>query len=273
MILITGATGNVGRPLVATLAAEGDKVTAVARHITDADVPAGVRTVQADLAAANSALFDGADAVFLLTAGDFLAAGGNLDTVLAAAKDGGVRRVVLLSSLGVATGRHPAVHEDAVRRSGLAWTILRPGGFASNVRQWAGSVREHRLIAAPFADVALPVVDPFDVAEVAAAALRSDNHAGAVYQLTGPAAISPREQSAVIAETLGARIRFVELTREQARAEMVRFMPESVAEGSLDILGAPTVEERRTSPDVERVLGRPPHSFAEWVSRNLADFR
>ncbi len=107
------------------------------------------------------------------------------------AEAAGVRRVVLLSS-GVVTRPESPSHggvmraiEDAVRESGLAWTILRPGGFASNAYAWAESVRAERTVAAPFGDVAIPVVDPADIAEVAAMALRKDEHAGQVYELTG----------------------------------------------------------------------------------------
>src|SRR5690242_17073823 len=109
MIVVTGATGNVGRPLVRTLAGAGEKVTAVSRAISARDVPTGVRHEQADLARPESlaSVLDGADVLFLLTSGDFMAAGGSVSDVLDVARAGGIRRVVLLSSQGVATGSHP----------------------------------------------------------------------------------------------------------------------------------------------------------------------
>jgi len=128
-------------------------------------------------------------------------------------------------------------------------------------------------MAAPFADVALPAVDPQDIAEVAAAALREPGHADAVYTLTGPAAISPRQQAEVIQTAIGTPISFTELTRDQARAGMLNFMPEPVVEATLDVLGSPTPAEQAVSPDVEKVLGRMPHTFADWVNRNLQAFR
>lgn len=265
MIVITGATGNVGRPLVQTLTALGEDVVPVSRtgtgHRADLTDPGTLRPV-----------LDGAKAVFLLTSPDFLARG-NLQSVVDVLRDSGVPRVVLLSSQGVTTQRHPSVHEDAVTGSGLEWTILRPGNFASNAFAWAESIRTQRAMFAPFADVALPAVDPQDIAEVAAAALREPGHAGAVYTLTGPAAISPRQQGQVIEEALGTPVRFTELTRDQARAGMLDFMPEPVVEATLDVLGSPLPAEQEVSPDVEKVLGRPPHSFATWVSRNLHAFR
>ncbi|MFJ6677147.1 SDR family oxidoreductase [Actinosynnema sp. NPDC091369] len=278
MIVVTGATGNVGRTLVRALAEAGERVTAVSRGVPAEHVPANARHVRADLTEPQSLkpAFDGATALFLLTSGDFTAHGGDgtvLGEVLDLARAGGVERVVLLSSQGVGTGRHQPDLEEAVTRSGLEWTVLRPGGFASNSYAWAGTVRERRLAAAPFADVALPVIDPDDIAAVAAAALREPGHAGRTYVLTGPAAITPRQQVAAIGDALGEPVRFVELSREEAKAGMTAFMPEVIAEATLDILGSPTADEQRVSPDVERVLGRPAGSFADWAARNAAAFK
>ncbi|MGW6199404.1 NAD(P)H-binding protein [Kribbella sp. NPDC055110] len=269
MIVITGATGNVGRPLVQTLTAAGEDVVPVSRHIENHG-----EGHQADLSNPSTLkpVLDGAKAVFLLTSASFLA-NGNLQDVVEVIRDAGVPRVVLLSSQGVGTKRHPSIHEDAVTASGLEWTILRPGNFASNAFAWADSIRTQRAFAAPFADIALPAVDPQDIAEVAAAALRDPAHANAVYTLTGPAAISPRQQAEVFETVIGSPIHFTELTRDQARSGMLNFMPEPVVEATLDILGTPSAAEQQVSPDVEKVLGRPPHTFADWVSRNVQAFR
>jgi uncharacterized protein YbjT (DUF2867 family) len=265
MIVITGATGNVGRPLVQILTAAGEDVVPVSRH---GDGHQADLTRPETLAPA----LDGAKAVFLLTSADFLA-DGNLRPVVDVIRNAGVPRVVLLSSQGVTSGRHPSVHEDAVTGSDLDWTILRPGNFASNAFAWAESIRTRRTMAAPFADVALPAVDPHDIAAATAAALRDAGHANAVYTLTGPAAISPRQQAAVIQDVIGTPISFTELSRDEARAGMLTFMPAPVVEATLDVLGTPTPAEQAVSPDVEKVLGRPPHTFTDWVTRNLEAFR
>ncbi|NUR88719.1 MAG: NAD(P)H-binding protein [Nonomuraea sp.] len=271
MIVVTGATGNVGSRLVTLLAEAGERVTAVSRQA--AEPPEGVRHVRADLGetAGLTAAFEGGDALFLLVAGE------DPEGVLRAARDAGIRKVVLLSSLGAATRpdayRHPVAFEEAVRASGLEWTVLRPGGFHSNAYAWAGPVRASRTAAAPYAGVGLPTIDPEDIAEVAAAVLREDGHAGRTYELTGPAPTTPRERAAAIGEAIGEPVRFVEQTREEARAQMLAIMPEPVVEGTLSILGAPLDAERRVSPDVERVLGRAPRSFADWATRNAAAFK
>ena len=268
MIVVTGATGNVGQPLVRALVAAGEQVTAVSRRAVE--VP-GAKAFAADLADPPSLrpALAGADVVFLLTAGNLL--GADLTPVLTEIRSSGVDRVVLLSSQGVGTGHHPPAIEDAVRASGLKWTILRPGGFHSNALQWAESVRARREVAAPFGDVALPTIDPADIAAVAAVVLRDPSHAGKVYELTGPEPVSPRAQVAALANAVGEPVRFVELTRAEAKAAMLRFMPEPVAESTLDILSSPAM--RQVSPAVEELLGRPGRLFAEWAANNAAAFK
>jgi uncharacterized protein YbjT (DUF2867 family) len=281
MIVVTGATGNVGQPLVRALAAAGEQVTAVSRRASDAAMPEGVRHRQADLTDPESlrAVLDGADALFLHDGGASAHLLSPRD-ILDVAKAGGVGRIVVLSSIGVATRPQSESHggmmraiEDAVRQSDIDWTILRPGGFDSNAYAWAESVRAQRTVAAPFGDVGLPTVDPADIAEVAAAALHQDGHAGQIYELTGPALSTPRQRAEAIGEAIGEPIRFVEQTREEARAQMLLFMPEPVVETTLDAIGEPNAAEQRISPDVARVLGRAPRTFADWARRNVAAFK
>ena len=131
------------------------------RHAADLTDPASLKPA-----------LEGADAVFLLLAGEALVPGEHHDGILGAVNGSGVRRVVLLSSQGAGTRPGSASHaplralEDAVRRSGPDWTILRPGGFDSNALMWAGPVRSRRAVIAPFGDVELPLIDPADIAAV-----------------------------------------------------------------------------------------------------------
>jgi uncharacterized protein YbjT (DUF2867 family) len=272
MITVTGATGNVGRPLVELLLAAGEKVNTIARG--EAESGQYVTHYRGDLSAPATLkpAFEGADALFVLTAGEFIV-NGDMAAVMEVARASGIRRVVLLSSHGVGTGRHSADLEESVRQSGLEWTMLRPGAFASNAFGWAESVRTRRVVAAPFGDTAIPAVDPADIAAVAALALREPGHDGEVYTLTGPAAIAPRQQAAAIADAVGEPVDFNELTREEARNWMLGFMPERVVEATLGALGEPSPAEQAPTPDVERLLGRPATPFAEWAKRHAAAFR
>jgi uncharacterized protein YbjT (DUF2867 family) len=283
MIVITGATGNVGRPLTASLVSAGHVVTAVARG-TSADLPGGPGIIQAaadltDPAAAESlaASMAGAEALFLLVPGS--GAGVDAAALLGTARTAGVRRVVLLSSQGV--GSRPgaagyasmAAIEAAVTRSGLEWTILRAGGLATNAFAWAPTVRARQTVFAPYGDVALPAIDPLDIAEVAAAALTGDGHLGRTYVLTGPEATTPRQRTEIIGTAIKQHLAFIEVSHDDAREQMLQFMPAPVADATLAILGHPTPEEAQVSPDVEKVLGRPGRSFADWAQRNAAAFR
>jgi uncharacterized protein YbjT (DUF2867 family) len=276
-IVITGATGNVGRPLMEALAHIGNAVTAVSRQ-APAPLPAGVRHHAADLrdpATLRPALA-GARALYLLLpdGGDRLDPAGIMAEVAAA----GVRRVVVQSSQAAGTRPELAAYdatrgfEAAARESAQEWTILRPGGFATNTFAWVDGIRSGRGVLAPFGDVGLPIVDPADIAAMAAAVLTGDGHSGATYEVTGPSAVTPREQVGAIADAIGAPIEFVELDREQARQAMLAFMPPEIVDGTLTIFGAPTPEESRPSPDVRRVLGRDATPFQAWASRHAAVF-
>jgi len=281
-IAVTGATGNVGSALVRLLAEAGSDVVAIARRPRPADdepAPGSVRPVAADLADPSTLVgaLDGVEALFLLVAGD------DPHAVLDVAKRSGVGHVVLLSSQGALTRPahypHPVAFEDAVRSSGLGWTVLRPGGFATNAFQWVPGVRSARTVEAPFVDVALPVVDPADIAAVAARVLTDvvggagSVHDGAAYTLTGPAAVSPRDQAGAIAAAIGDDVRVVELDRHAALARMSAVMPPAVAAATLGVLGEPTADEATVSPDVARLLGRPASSFADWATRSAPAFR
>jgi uncharacterized protein YbjT (DUF2867 family) len=218
----------------------------------------------------------GADALLLLVPGS--GAGLDAAALLEAARTAGVRRVVLLSSQ--AAGSRPgavayapmAAIEAAVTRSGLEWTILRAGGLATNALAWAPAVRKWQTVSAPYGDVALPAIDPLDIAEVAAAALTGHGHLGQTYVLTGPEATTPRQRTQSIATAIGQRLAFMEVSPHEARDQMLQFMPAPVADATLAILGHPTPEEARVSPDVEKILGRPGRSFADWAQRNATAF-
>ncbi|MFE3957258.1 SDR family oxidoreductase [Nocardia sp. NPDC059091] len=281
MIVVTGATGNVGSALVRELAEAGEKVVAVSRGEKPVDLPEGAEHRRADIGELDSfaEAVAGARALFLLITGPQLVTGPAAAEVLETVAAAGVRRVAFLSSQGAVTRpgsdgyARTLEFEQALAASDLEWTVLRPGGFFSNTFAWIEPVRAARMIPAPFGDVGLPQVDPADIAAMAAAALREDGHDRQIYTVTGPELVTPRQQAQALAAALGEPLRFAELTREQARVNMLRFMPESVADHTLTILGEPTPEEQLVSGDVERVLGRRATGYAEWAARVAPAFR
>lgn len=281
MIVVTGSTGNIGRTLVHLLAARGEEVTGITRESVPAPIAGVAHRTGLDTSTVEGmrTAIAGADALFLMLGGAQNAIGDDPAALVAAAVDAGVKRIVLNSSQASATRPTAMSHERlrrfeaAVRESGVDWTILRPGNFASNAFAWVESVRTQRTVYAPFGDVALPAVDPADIAAMAAVALLEDGHAGRAYTVTGPVAVTPREQVAALSRVLGEEVAFVELAREQALEAMSAFMPPEIAAGTLDIIGAPVAEETAISADVETLLGRPAGDFAGWVERHVEAFR
>lgn len=274
MILISGATGNVGGELLRQLHAEGVAVRALTRDPSRATFPAGVEVAEGDFAAPQTLTkaFAGVEAVFLMMSG-------NEAAVLKEAARAGVKRAVLLSSMAVDT-RPDAyvgkVHRDAERaieESGLEWTFLRPGQFASNTRGWAAQLAQGDVVRTPFAQVGLPAIHPGDIAAVARVALTQDGHAGKVYTLSGPAAVTPVEQVAAIGQAIGRQLRHEEITPEQATVQLSAHMPPEIVTATLEFLGSPTEAETQAVPTVETVTGKPARTFAQWARDNADLFR
>jgi uncharacterized protein YbjT (DUF2867 family) len=285
-ILVTGATGNVGRHVVAQLVQAGAGVRALTRNPATAGLPAGVEVVQGDLAepATLAPALEGIDRMFLFPVEE------TAREVIALAKRAGVRRIVDLSAASVTVGLHTNPVEQAVEESGLEWTHVRPGGFMTNMLQiWAPSIRAERVVRYPFGDEPMNIIHEADIAAVATAALLEDGHNGAVYTLTGPETITVREQVRAIGAALGEEVRYEEVTREEARrllkaqggfaAESADLMLGFIDYGGEEPTGAEGYSDQdwsalmKTWPDVERVTGRPPRSFAEWARDHVEDFR
>lgn len=276
MYLITGATGNVGNELVRALADSGEPVRALVRA-GKADTerfPAGVETATGDLSqpdSLESGLRD-VQGLFLLP--------GYPDTpeVLARAARAGARQVVLLSGASADGDRTDAISrymkdsENAVRRCGLAWTILRPSAFMSNALRWVPQLRAGDLVRAPFAEVRAAVIDPHDIAAVAALALRWSRHAGQTYRLTGPRPLRPAEQVTTLAEILGRPLRFEAQPDAEARAEMTATMPQKYVDAFFSFYVDGTLDESAVLPTVSELTGRPPRTFQDWAHAHRAEF-
>lgn len=274
MLLVTGATGQVGRHVVRSLVTAGHEVRALSRNPETARFPGEVEALQGDLTRPESVgpALAGVDSLYLLVCGQE-------PEILDEARKAGVQRVVLLSSLAVESRPGNAIAlrhqraENAAREAGIPWTFLRPGQFASNVLQWAPEIRARGVVQAPFANVALPTIHPADIADVAVAALTGDGHTGAVYPLSGPELITPVEQARTIGRVLEREITFVELTQQQARQRMLAYAPAVIADAVLDAIGNSGERDTRVLPTVEKVTGRAPRTFEQWARDNVEAFR
>lgn len=279
--LVTGATGHVGRHVVAGLVEAGERVRALTRNPA-ATFPDGVEVVRGDLLEPASIPFDGVDRMYLFpeprTAVE----------LVARAKAAGVRRVVTLSSGGVTAGfdtDYQLPVERAVEASGLEWTHLRPGEFASNAaRVWGPMIRADRVVRYPEPDAVGLAIHDADIAAVGVLALLADGHHGQAYDMTGPARITRAEQVAAIADALGEEVRYEEVGAEEARDILVA-QGGWAAENAGFLLGLEWYAEGSEPPDldwdallvplptVEKVTGRPARTFARWARENVALFR
>src|SRR5262245_21669988 len=277
MILVTGATGNVGVELVRALAGGGEQVRGLVRREADrAKLPAGVDAFVADLNRAESlaGAVDGARAIHLLSGYE------GVDRLLADARRARVDRVVLQSSSAVpggdlsnAVARYHILSEQAVRDSGLAWTFLQPNSFMSNTLQWIPQLRAGDLVRAPFAGVPVATIDPLDVAAVSARALTSSAHEGRSYRLSGPASLLPADRLRVLAEVLGRELRFEAQSDIEAREEMLSTMPAEYVDAFFRFFADGTLDESEVRDTVERVAGQRPRSFEQWASAHADLFR
>jgi uncharacterized protein YbjT (DUF2867 family) len=268
-IVVTGATGNVGRPLVSELAAAGARVRAVTRTPEAAGFPDGVEAVYSAVDA-----LPGATTVFL----NSRALGGELADVVALARRSGVTKLVALSAINADDdfSRQPSrfrgdrnmeVEQLAVD-SGLDWVSLRPAVFASNfVGMWSAQLRAGDVVGGPYAAAsAAPIVET-DIAAVAAQALLTDELVGQRIPLTGPQAFTNSELVETIGTVLGRPLRYLEVPPDVVRQRFIGLglgaeFADAYAAMLADALDKPALVTR----EVEKITGRPATSFAQWVS-------
>jgi uncharacterized protein YbjT (DUF2867 family) len=274
MILVTGATGNIGGEVVRALAGAGEEVRGLIRRDEDRSrLPAGVEGVVGDLNRPEtlSSALAGVRGVHLLSGYQ------DMPGLLAEIRRAGVEHVVLQSSSSVpggdmsnAVARYHILSEAAVRESGVPWTFLQPNSFMSNTFQWLPQLQSGDVVRAPFAEVRVATIDPFDVAAVSAQALTSKGHEERSYRLSGPESLLPGDRVAVLAEVLGRDLRFEGQSDAEARAEMSEAMPAEYVDAFFSFFVDGKLDESQVLPTVEEVTGRPPRSFEQWA-RTHAD--
>lgn len=277
MILVAGATGNVGVEVVRALTDAGETVRALSRGVPPSSaLPEGAEGAVGDLNRPEtlSGALDGVRGVFLLSGYKDMAG------LLSEVRRAGADRVVLLSGRSVessdvrnAISRYMIDSEDAVRGSGVPWTILRPSAFMSNALSWAPQIRAGDVVRAPFAAVRVAAIDPFDIAAVAAVALTSAEHEGRVYRLSGPEALLPAEQVRILGAVLGRDLTFEALSDVEARAEMEAAMPTEYVDAFFRFYADGTLDESGVYPVVEDLTGRKPRAFGRWAVAHAGALR
>lgn len=281
MILVTGATGTVGREVVTQLLAAGQKVRAMTRNPAKAKLDARVDVVRGnfeDPASLENAV-RGVDRVFSLTLGPQT---GLHETNLArAATRADVRHIVKLSAMGGDGETKNEIRkwhdegEQAIREAGILLTVLHPGAFMSNALHWRESIRATGKVFSNYGDGKLPPVHPRDVAAVAVRALTSEGHEGMSYAITGPEALSVGEQVKILANAVGKPIEYVPVSDEAIRSGMEKAGLPSPLINALLPFGEfiRSGKAARVFPTVEKVAGRQPFTFSDWARENAAAFR
>ncbi|MFC4496488.1 NAD(P)H-binding protein [Streptomyces ovatisporus] len=279
MILVTGATGTVGREVVRRLPPDGPVRILTRRPDRAGDVADHIEVAVGDYGETRSLerALRGVRRVFLVTAG---VGGDDDERFLRAARAADVRLIVKLSAAAVTNpGADDAITrwqrrcEALLRASGTEWTLLRPRAFMSNTLAWAPLIASGRPVSALYGTSLNSCVDPRDIADVAVRTLTEEGHEGRAYTLTGPEAVSAAQQTACLAELLGRPVPFEELDPARARAAYLRRYPEHVAEALL--LGAEQQRDgakARVEQTVREVTGRPARSYAEWAADHLRMF-
>jgi uncharacterized protein YbjT (DUF2867 family) len=280
--LITGATGNVGSLVVEHLIGRGNRPRVFVRDGGKAKSRYGARVdvFVGDLSDATTLgpALEGADALLLINSGPDLA--GRDQAAAVAAKAAKVKLLVKLSSfdsreLGVGTGVWHLRGESAIRASGVPFTFVQPSGFMDNALFWAKSIKAEGVVRAATGGGRIAFIHSRDIAEIAAKALTTREFVGESLAITGPEALSYAEMAAKIGARIGKAVTFHPFAEERVREEMGESGegPEVVG-AHLSIYRA--IREGRLSgvtDTVERLLGRKPIPFDQWVEENAAAFR
>jgi uncharacterized protein YbjT (DUF2867 family) len=280
-VLVTGATGRVGRVVVDLLIDAGVPVRALI-HRSEAAVtlPPSVEVVTGDLtvpASLDEAL-RGVGAVFLVWTAPPTTAPAVVERLATHAQ-----RVVFLSAPHQTP--HPffqqpnpmatlyAEIERLIADAGLESTIIRPGIFASNALfWWATAIRADGVIRWPYGAAETAPIDDRDVAAVAARTLYQDGHAGGDYVLTGPESLSQAEQVSIIGEVLGRPVTFEELSPDEFRSQTEGSWPRPVVDMLLAAWGATMGRPAFITSTVFDILGSAPRSFHQWVADHATAF-
>lgn len=281
-ILVTGATGTVGRDVVKLLSKKGAAVRAGVRDQARArqrfDDDIALVTFDFENESSFAAALDGVEKVFLLP--PLLPNQVELTNAFVdAAKHAGVRRIVKLSAIGVdgeiqfTVGKWHAANEQHIRELGLAFTFLRPNSFMQNFITYFPP--RNGAIYLPWGNGTASFVDTRNIASVAAEVLTSDGHEEKIYTLTGPAALAIAEVAEILSETVGREFKYVDVPEDAARYGMLQAgVPKWQVEALME-LHAINKQNRwsAVTSDVEKVTGIPPTDFSQFARDHAEKFR
>lgn len=278
MILISGATGNVGKELVQQLLDKGERIRVlirderkvahlgnqVERAVGDLDQPETLAAAMQDI-----------DRLFFVTP-----VTEQVVNLLEAAKQAGVRHVVKLSTIeadrSLGPGKWHRQQEELVKSMGFTWTFLRPTMMMVNtIEWWSATIRSQNAVYFPGGNGKVPPVDPRDVAAVACTVLTCPGHEAQIYEVTGPEALTIREMVQVMAKILGEPLRYVNVPAFLAAISLRRFgMSRELVKALMETLGALRRNEYAyVTEAVERVGRVKPRTFEAWGREHINAFR
>jgi uncharacterized protein YbjT (DUF2867 family) len=280
--LITGATGNVGSLVVQELVEKGERPRLFVRDVAKARERFGERVeiVTGDLAngAALAEAFLGVERLFLVNSGSDLAARDHL--AASVARRVGVQHIVKLSTMdvrqqSVGTGVWHAQGEAAIRASGVGFTFVQPSGFMVNALAWASAIKIQGVVSSCTGRGGIAFIHPLDIAAIATVALTTDRFDGQSLPITGPEALSYAEMVAKIGVMIGRPVVCAAVSEEEERQRWkARGESQESIDYHLSIFRA--IREGRladVTDTVERILGRRPITFDQWVRENISAFR
>ena len=282
-ILVTGATGNVGRLVVdELLACDPDpsvQIRALTTNPKKANLPDGVEVVTGFLGKLETmpAALEGVDTLYLAPYPP------TAKEVVRLAKQAGVQRIVALSSTNAdeeakgdpSTWNYYAVEHAVLSEvEGMRWTFLRAGQFMWNLLDSAPQIKENGEVRAAYGKAAFAPVDIGDVAAVAARVLLTEGHDGEKYTLIGSETVSKLDATRIIGEVLGRAIPFIELTREEQRQQYFAVgLDEVTADWLLDNDAMGVDYPQPPDFTIERIAGRPAKTFKHFVAENVDVFK
>ncbi|MBV8968363.1 MAG: NAD(P)H-binding protein [Verrucomicrobia bacterium] len=282
MILITGATGNIGTELVKNLVSKRVPIRVISRDEKKiAHLGPEVERVIGDrheLSVVQRAL-QGTDKVFVIAA--LFDKDHEADRLLVnEAQNAGVRQIVLISSGTVYLGEKNGIgvlhreKELLIEKSGIPWTFLRAGGFMSNAFQWLDTIKSQGKVFNPCGDGKSAPISPSDIAAVAALALTSSGHEGKAHDLIGSEVLSTHDQVRILSKVIGSPIECIDVPAEVV-AERMRAIgiPEILIQGLIDVwTRTRNGESNFCTNEVENLTGKPAQTFETWCYEHRSAF-